>query len=237
MDIPLGFLAGLLTLLNPCVLPVLPVVMASSLSADRRGPLWLVAGMSASFVVLGLGLARLGPALGLRPEAVETAAALVMLGFGLVLLMPALGARFAGATAGLAATADARIGRLDQAGPGRMLAAGALLGAVWSPCIGPTLGGAIALAARGEALAQAAAVMLAFAAGVSAVMLALAYGARAAIARRQAALRRASAWAKPAMGGVLVALGAAVLAGLPQMIEGWVLDTLPDGFNDLSILF
>jgi len=237
MDIPLGFLAGLLTLLNPCVLPVLPVVMAASLSADRRGPLWLVAGMSASFVALGLGLARLGPALGVNPEAVATVAALMMLGFGLVLLLPALGARFAGATAGLAARADAGIGRLDRAGPGRMLGAGALLGAVWSPCIGPTLGGAIALAARGEGLGQAAAVMVAFAAGVSAVMLALAYGARAAIARRQAALRRVSALAKPVMGGVLVALGAAVLAGLPQIVEGWVLDTLPDWFNDLSILF
>jgi cytochrome c-type biogenesis protein len=237
MDLVFGFLAGLLTLLNPCVLPVLPVVMASALGADRRGPVWLVAGMAASFVALGLVLARLGPALGVSPEAVGTAAAVVMLGFGLVLLVPSLGAGFATATAGLAARADAGIGRLDQAGPGRLLGAGALLGAVWSPCIGPTLGGAIALAARGEALGQAAAVMVAFAAGVAVVMLALAYGARAAILRRQAALRRASAWAKPVMGAVLVALGAAVLAGLPQIVEGWVLDTLPDWFNDLSIRF
>lgn len=237
MDIIFGFLAGALTLLNPCVLPVLPVVMASALGADRRGPLWLVAGMGASFVALGLTVAWLGPALGLQAEAVGRAAAVAMIGFGAVLLLPALGARFADATAGLAARADARIGRLDTAGPGRMLAAGALLGAVWSPCIGPTLGGAIALAARGEGLAQAAAVMAAFAAGTGAVMLALAYGARGAILRRQAALRRASALAKPAMGAVLVALGAAVLLGLPQIVEGWVLDSLPDWFNDLSILF
>lgn len=211
MELVFEFLARLLTLLNPCVLPVLPVVMASALGADRRGPLWLVAGMALSFVALGVALARLGPALGIDPEAVGQAAAVVMIAFGLVLLVPALGARF------------------DTAGPGRLMAAGALLGAVWSPCIGPTLGGAIALAAGGEALGQAAA-------GVAVVMLALAYGARAAIARRQAALRRAAAWAKPVMGGVLVALGAAVLAGLPQIVEGWVLDTLPDWFNDLSIM-
>jgi cytochrome c-type biogenesis protein len=237
MDIAFGFVAGLLTLLNPCVLSVLPVVMASSLSADRRGPVWLVLGMGASFVALGLGLARLGPALGVAPEAVAAAAAVAMIGFGAVLLVPMLGARFAGATAGIAARADAGIGRLDEARPARMLGAGVLLGAVWSPCIGPTLGGAIALAARGEALAQAAAVMVAFAAGVGAVMLALAYGARAAIRRRQAVLRRASGLARPVMGVVLVALGAGVLLGVPQMIEGWVLDTLPDWFNDLSILF
>lgn len=241
MDIIFGFLAGALTLLNPCVLPVLPVVMASALGADRRGPVWLVLGMGASFVALGLMVARLGPALGLQAEAVGQAAAVAMIGFGAVLLVPALGARFAGATAGLAARADARIGtdigRLDTAAPGRMLGAGVLLGAVWSPCIGPTLGGAIALAARGEGLVQAAAVMLAFAAGTGAVMLALAYGARTTIQRRQAALRRASTLAKPAMGVVLVGLGTAILLGLPQIVEGWVLDTLPDWFNDLSILF
>jgi cytochrome c-type biogenesis protein len=237
MDIIFGFLAGALTLLNPCVLPVLPVVLASAVSGDRRGPLWLVGGMALSFVALGLSVARLGPALGIRPETIETGAALAMVAFGLVLLVPAAGARFAGATAGLAARADAGIGRLDQAGPGRMLAGGALLGAVWSPCIGPTLGGAIALAARGEGLGQAAAVMVAFALGVSAVMLALAYGARAAILRRQAALRRVAEWSKPVMGGVLVLVGAAILAGVPKVIDGWVLDTLPDWFNDLSIIF
>src|SRR5690606_7202724 len=81
MDLILGFLAGALTLINPCVLPVLPVVLASAGSADRRGPLFLMAGMSASFVTLGLLLARLGPALGVTPEAVAAAAALVMAAF------------------------------------------------------------------------------------------------------------------------------------------------------------
>ncbi|WP_417587682.1 cytochrome c biogenesis CcdA family protein [Pararhodobacter oceanensis] len=240
IDLVFGFLAGVLTLLNPCVLPVLPIVLASSLSADRRGPLYLTAGMAVSFVAIGLALARLGPALGITPETVEAASALVMVGFGLVLLVPALNTRFATATAGLASRADSGISRLDQAGqrsgPLGMALGGMLLGAVWSPCIGPTLGGAIALAASGEGLGQAAAVMVAFAAGVSLVMLALAYGARGALQRRQAWLRGIASKAKPVLGVTFVLVGLGLWFGVFRLLDAWAIETLPYWFQDLSIL-
>lgn len=236
MDILLGFLAGALTLLNPCVLPVLPIVLAGSLSADRRGPMFLTAGMAVSFVVLGLGLARLGPSLGISAESIEGAAALAMAGFGLVLLVPALTTRFAAATAGFANQADGGLTRLDRSGPWGMALGGVLLGAVWSPCIGPTLGGAIALAASGEGLAQAAAIMVAFAAGVSAVMLALAYGARGALQRRQAWMRAVAQRAKPVLGVAFVLVGLGLWFGVHRGLEIWAIEHLPHWFNDLSIL-
>ena len=236
MDILLGYLAGALTLINPCVLPVLPIVLASTTASDRRGPVFLMAGMSASFVTLGLLLASVGPALGLTPETVSAAAALVMIAFGLVLLVPALTARFAIATAGIVTRADGGITRLDQSGPWGVALGGALLGAVWSPCIGPTLGGAIALAASGDGLARAALIMLAFAAGVSTVMLALAYGARAALQRRQARLRALAQRAKPILGVTFLLVGQGLWFGLHRILETWALDALPDWFNDLSIL-
>ncbi|MFN4058150.1 MAG: cytochrome c biogenesis CcdA family protein [Roseinatronobacter sp.] len=237
MTLIFGYLAGLLTLINPCVLPVLPIVLASSLQGGRFGPLWLCAGMSGSFVALGLFLAQAGPALGLYPEMVEAGAPLIMVAFGLVLLVPAANMRFATVTAGFASRADAQLGALDQAGPARMLAGGALLGAAWSPCIGPTLGGAIALAAQGNDLGQAAATMIAFALGVSSVMLALAYGARTQIQKRRAVMMTLAARAKPIMGVAFVAVGLAIWFGLHLRAEAWVLDTLPHWFTDLSILF
>lgn len=236
MDILLGFLAGVLTLLNPCVLPVLPIVLASSVGADRRGPLFLTAGMSLSFVVIGLVLARIGPALGVTNETVSAAAALVMVAFGLVLLIPGLNARFATATAGLSAQADGGLTALDQSTPWGMALGGMLLGAVWSPCIGPTLGGAIALASSGGSLGAAAAVMVAFALGVSAVMLALAYGARGALQRRAAWMRAVAQRAKPVMGVAFIFVGLGLWFGLFQWLEIWALDSLPIWFNDLSIL-
>ena len=144
IDVIFAFLAGLLTTISPCVLPVLQIVLASSLHRNRRAPMAFAAGMSVLFVALGLGVTALGPVLGLDTDSVARAAALVMVGFGLVMIVPAFSARFSTATASLAARADAQIDETSDAGLAGQFMSGALLGAVWSPCIGPTLGAAIA---------------------------------------------------------------------------------------------
>lgn len=229
----LAWLAGLLTLINPCVLPVLPIVLTASLGADPRGPLALAAGLSLSFVVLGLGIAALGPALGLYPEDVARVAALAMVAFGLVLVSPALGRRFATATAGLSVAADMRMpqGR----GLWREFAGGALLGAVWSPCIGPTLGAAIALASTGQGLAQAGAVMPAFALGVSTLILAGAYGLRGWLRRHAGRMAGMAARARPALGLAFVVVGLTIATGLHHQIEAWLIGALPAWLIDLSV--
>jgi cytochrome c-type biogenesis protein len=235
VEVIFAYLAGLLTLINPCVLPVLPIVLASSLHRDRRAPVALAAGMSLSFVVLGLGVTAVGPALGLDSDTVARAAALVMVGFGLVMLVPALSGRFSTVTAGFAARADAQIDAASDAGLGGQFLSGALLGAVWSPCIGPTLGAAIALASTGESLGRAGAIMTGFALGVSTLILGLAYGAKSAIRRRQALLRSLADYAKPVMGVTFVAVGLALWFRLHHAIEGWLVQTLPTWLIDLSV--
>jgi cytochrome c-type biogenesis protein len=235
MDLVFAWLAGLLTLINPCVLPVLPIVLASSLHSDRRAPVALAAGMSLSFVALGLGVTALGPALGLDSDSVARVAALVMVGFGLVMLVPALSGGFSTATAGIAARADAQIDATAGAGLGGQFLSGALLGAVWSPCIGPTLGAAIALASTGESLGRAGAIMAAFSLGVSTLILALAYGAQSAIRQRQTLLRALAARAKPVMGVTFVLVGLALWFGLHHVIDAWLIRTLPPWLIDFSV--
>lgn len=235
MELIFAYLAGLLTLINPCVLPVLPIVLASSLHRDRGAPLALAAGMSLSFVALGLGVTALGPALGLDADSVARAAALAMVGFGLVMLVPAWSGRFSTATAGFAARADAQIDATSDAGLGGQFLSGALLGAVWSPCIGPTLGAAIALASTGESLGRAGAIMTAFAFGVSTLILGLAYGAKSAIRRRQTLLRSLADRAKPVMAVTFIAVGLALWFGLHHVIDGWLIETLPAWLIDFSV--
>lgn len=234
MELVLAYLAGLLTLINPCVLPVLPIVLASSLQTDPRAPLALAAGMGLSFVAVGTGVAAIGPAFGIYPEDVTRVAALVMAGFGAVLVLPALGRRFSTVSAGLAAAADARIATAPR-GLGGEFAGGALLGAVWSPCIGPTLGAAIALASTGQDLGRAALVMAAFAAGVATLVLAAAYGLRGWLRQN---MRRMVAWsarARPVMGWVFIAVGIALFLGLNHVLEAAALRFLPAWFVDLSV--
>jgi cytochrome c biogenesis protein CcdA len=158
-----------------------------------------------------------------------------MVAFGLVMVVPALSARFSTATAGLAARADSRIAAPADRTLASEFTGGMLLGAVWSPCIGPTLGAAIALAATGEGLGQAALTMTGFALGVATLILALAYGARAAIRRRQDALRALAARSRPIMGVVFVAVGAALWFGLHHAVEAWAVQTMPAWLIDLSV--
>ena len=235
MELILAYGAGLLTLINPCVLPVLPIVLATALQAGRQGPILLAAGMSLSFVTLGMLVAVLGRSLGITEETVSNAGAVVMIGFGLVLLVPRFAEGFATATSGFAARADAGLDEIDRSGGQGQILSGILLGAVWSPCIGPTLGGAISLASQGESLGWAALIMAAFALGVSTIILALGYGARATIMRRQAAMRVFAAKARPILGAVFVATGLAILFGLHHMAEIWALDNLPAWLTDLSV--
>jgi len=237
MDIVFAYLAGLLTLINPCVLPVLPIVLASALQASRVGPLALAAGMGLSFVTLGMAVAVFGRTLGLTPEALAHAGAVVMMGFGLVMLVPRLSSGFALATAGMASRADAGIDGLDRSTTGGQFLGGVLLGAVWVPCVGPTLGGAIALASTGDSLAWATAIMTGFAFGIGTVIVALAYGAQTAIRARRDTLRGMAARARPAMGVLFLLTGIVLFFDLQRPAEAWLIDHLPYWLQDLSVRF
>ena len=235
MDMLLGYGAGLLTLINPCVLPVLPLVLASATQNNAYGPLALAAGMSVSFVILGMTVITLGSSIGLDERTMSQIGAVLMLAFGLVLLVPKLNAQFALATGGLAERADSQVGQLHQSGLGGIFLAGTLLGAVWSPCIGPTLGGAISLASQGESLTYATLIMISFAAGVATVILALGYGTREAIRSRQGWLQPLAERSKVIMGVVLIAVGLSILFGLHHLIEAWLIQVLPIWLQDLSV--
>lgn len=236
MTLILAYIAGLLTLINPCVLPVLPIVLASSLNRHRLAPVALTAGMAATFVGFGLLIAVAGRSLGLDNDMLSSISAVVMILFGLALLVPQAGAVFQTAVAGVAARADAGIDSAQaQGGLAGQALGGALLGAAWSPCIGPTLGGAIALASSGGSLILAGATMLAFAAGVATLMLALAYGARDLLMRNRARAQALAVRARPVLGGVFVAVGLLILSGGLRMIEALAVQYLPFWLQDLSV--
>lgn len=235
MELPLAYLAGLLTLINPCVLPVLPIVLATALQADRRGPAALALGMSVSFVGFGMLVAIAGHALGLTQDRLGQAGALLMIGFGLILLIPAFATRFETALAGVASRADGAIAQTGHSGYVGQFFGGVLLGAVWSPCIGPTLGGAIALASQGQSLAWAFLIMSAFAAGVSTLILGLGLGGRHLIRSRATRLSALATRSKPILGAIFVVVGLGLLFNLHHLVEAWAIRTLPEWFTDLSI--
>jgi cytochrome c-type biogenesis protein len=224
----LGFAAGALSTLSPCVLPLLPIILVGAIEQHAWGPVALAAGLSASFAGVGTVLVSLGFSFGIDPTAFRLGAAALMLIIGIVLLVPTLQRRFALLAAPVAIGGQALIDRLGPSGIGGQFALGMLLGAIWTPCSGPTLGAAIGLAAQSETAGRAATVMAMFSLGAATPILALAYGSRQAIVARRDLLARRSRVAKPLMGATLVSIGALVLTGFDKVVEASLTRAMPD---------
>lgn len=224
----LAFVAGVLTMVNPCVLPLLPFVFTSAIEEGAWAPLALIGGMITTFVAVGTTVSAVGFGLGFDPLLIRYAAAILFVAFGVVLLSGSLQRRLAVVGAPIADGANTLIDKVTPAGAGGQFIVGALLGIVWAPCIGPTLGSAIVLAGEGGGFVPAAVTMLAFGFGAGGVMAALAYGSRAVIGRRRETLAGLARWAKPVLGLVLATIGILALTGLDKRIEAVLIDLMPD---------
>lgn len=233
----LAALAGVLASLSPCVLPILPLVLAGAAARHRAGPAALALGLAVSFAGVGVVLGLAGQALGFDPELLRLAAALVMLLAGAALLAAGLATRFATAAEGLLAPVANYAQRMSAEGLSGQFTLGLVLGLAWAPCTGPVLGGAVALAAQAATAPRAAATMLSFALGAALPLLALGYAARGAVPRLRRGLAGAGNWARPAMGGALVLFGVLVLSGLDKWVEAAATAALPESWLDLVTRF
>jgi cytochrome c-type biogenesis protein len=133
----LGLLAGALSTLSPCVLPLVPVLVAAAVSAHRWGALALGVGLALSFAGVGVFLATVGASIGLEPDTFRVVGAVLLGVFGVILLVPALQNLFARATSSLSNSGSQLLSRVTLDGLTGQFIVGALLGVVWSPCVGP----------------------------------------------------------------------------------------------------
>jgi cytochrome c-type biogenesis protein len=233
----LAFLAGVLTILSPCVLPILPIVLGAAASEHRWGPAALAAGLAVSFVTIGLFAATIGYSIGLDTELFRNIAAALMIAVGVVLLVPRFQEHLALAGAPLANWSDHYFGPIRHTGLSGQILAGLLLGAIWSPCVGPTLGAASILAARGRDLGEVAATMLAFGLGAALPLAALGLLSREVLLRWRTHLLSGGAHARMLFAVALVAIGAMVLTGLDKRIETFAVNESPQWLTDLTTRF
>ncbi|WP_128931554.1 cytochrome c biogenesis CcdA family protein [Bradyrhizobium zhanjiangense] len=224
----LGYAAGALSTLSPCVLPILPIVLFGVIEQNAWGPLALAAGLSTSFAAMGVAIASVGFSIGLDPSMLRLAIAALITGMGIVLLVPALQEGLTTIATPVATRGQMVLDRLQPSGIAGQFVLGALLGVIWSPCSGPTLGAAVGLAAEGDSVSTAAAIMISFGLGAATPILALAYGSRQAVFARRDWLARVSHIGKPLMGAALVGIGTFVLTGLDKIIEASLTRAMPD---------
>lgn len=230
----LAYAAGLLSTLSPCVLPLLPILVAAALHQHRWGALALTLGLTVSFTVVALFVATIGFALDIDAQRLRQVAAVLLIGFGAVLASSRLQALFERAAAGVGAAGDAWLARLHAEGWAGQFALGALLGVVWTPCVGPTLGAATTLAAQGRQLPQVALLMAVFGLGAGTPLLLIGRLSHDASARLRRPLAAAGRIGRRLLGALLMGLGMAILLGWDKLAEARLLRLLPSWLNELT---
>lgn len=233
----LAFAAGVLSILSPCVLPILPIVLGAASSAERLGPVALAAGLALSFTAIGLFVATLGYSIGLDADVFRYVAAILVIAIGVVLILPRLQTQLAAASSPIANWTDQRFGSRNRSGLSGQFGIGVLLGAVWSPCVGPTLGAASLLAAQGQNLPQVAITMFVFGIGAALPLLLLGFLSREAMTRWRNRLMSAGQMAKAGLGILFIAIGALILSSLDKSIETVLVKASPQWLTDLTTRF
>lgn len=229
-----GFLAGILSTLSPCVLPLLPLVLGPAVAAHRLGVPALAAGLVTSFVAVGLFVATIGFSVGLDGGVFRSISAVLLGLLGGVMLSEALQQRFAMAAGGIGNVGNRLIERVSPSGLGGQFVLGLLLGAIWSPCVGPTLGAASVLAAQGRDLASVAIIMAAFAVGAAIPLLIVGSLSRQAYSRWRGHLMGTGKLGKIILGVGALAVAAMIVTGLDRTLEAALVAASPTWLVDIT---
>ncbi len=230
----LAFVAGILSILSPCVLPLIPIIFGSAQIRHPLGPVALAAGLAASFTIVGLFVATVGFSIGLDGDLFRRAGGVLLALVGAVLLIPAAQAKFSVVSGSLGSWVNQQANGLESWGLGGQAVLGALLGLVWVPCVGPTLGAAYVLAAQEQHLDQVALVMFAFAFGAAVPLVVLGVASRGLQARAGPALRSFGRIGKLLFGAMLVLFGLLVVSDLDRLIEAQLIEASPDWMIELT---
>jgi len=228
VTIGFAFLAGVITVLSPCVLPLLPLILATATQEGRARPIGVVLGFIGTFTAATLALSFLVRALGVPPDLNRLLAAAILLLLGLVLMIPALHLGFERLAGNLA-------GRVPSGAPGSGfgggLVVGAGLGLAWSPCVGPIMASVITLALNQQVGVGAVAVTLAFSLGTALPMAAVMLGGRQ-LVHRLSWFQANAARIQQVFGAILVLTGLAIFLGWDRAIQVQLLNLFPgwEGF-------
>ncbi len=207
--VAVAFVAGIVTALSPCVLPVLPVVLAGGTTGSERRPFAIVAGLITSFTVFTLSAATLLSALGLPDDLLRNIAIVVVGLVGVALLWPRLGE--------LLERPFARLSRRRPGDLGGGFLLGLSLGLVFTPCAGPVIAAIATVAATQGVSFEAVIVTLAYAFGAGLVLLGLAFAGRRGLALPR--FRRAAPTIRRVLGGLVVATAILMALGVDTSLR------------------
>ncbi|MEZ4180072.1 MAG: cytochrome c biogenesis CcdA family protein [Candidatus Doudnabacteria bacterium] len=234
LQIIFAVLAGILTIGAPCILPLLPILLGSSIGGTKTRPVFIAGGFALTFAVVGLTLSWLTINLNLNPETLRYVA-IVLLGlFGLFMLWPT---PFEKLTTYLSQFSTKANNFSKQAGNGNFggFVLGVTLGIIWTPCAGPVLGSILTLIATQTDLAAAGILLIAYAIGASIPMLLIAYGGQYASTKVRS-FTPYTTKIQQVFGVIIIAIAVLMIFNLDTVIQAKILGIYDFGSLETKIL-
>lgn len=229
-----AFMAGVLSTLSPCVLPLLPIIIGSSVAEHKAGPFVVAAGMAVSFALIGTMLASFGAKIGLNQNSFRYVAALIMIFIGVVLVSKTLQERFAIASSGISGAGNNLLAKISINGLKGQFVIGLLLGLIWSPCVGPTLGAAVTIASQGNNFIAVVIMMAIFGLGAGLPIVILGLLSREAMLKAKIKLQGVGGIGKTILGIFLIGVSLAILSGQDKTAEEFLTDHSPQWLTNLT---
>jgi cytochrome c-type biogenesis protein len=227
MDLLFSALAGSLTVLSPCVLPVLPFVTASSLRNHKWGPFALAFGLLISFVGASLLISSTGFVLGLSAETMKIIAGVLMTLSGLLFMSQKLSDWLATKLSFISNFHTAK--NQNRSELLTEFINGLVLGVVWTPCSGPSLGVALGLAAKASSFSAASLRLTLFGLGAVIPLLIFSYGAKSLLKNVRNNSQTIS-YVKKIFGIIIMGFGLTIITGYDHNIESFLTGLMPDSF-------
>lgn len=168
-----AFLSGIVTILSPCILPVLPIILSGTVGGKRK-PVGVVTGFIVSFSLFTLALSALVQTFSISPETLRIVAIVIIISFGVTLLIPKLQTALEVILSKLARTKGSS--KRDGFFGGVMT--GLSLGLVWTPCVGPIMASVISLAVSQQVDGGSVIIVAAYSLGTAIPMFAIMAGGR-----------------------------------------------------------
>jgi cytochrome c-type biogenesis protein len=219
LSLGLALAGGLLTVLSPCVLPVLPIIVGRSLQSHRYGPVALVAGLVGGFALAGSLLGITASWFAQLASLLRRVAIAVLLLIGLLTLFPSWRYRLSSYLP-VGRTEPKRIGLAGE------FWLGTQLGLLWTPCAGPVLASILLLAAVDHRAGSAFKLLLLYGIGAALPMLMFAYGGKY-LSHRLLSFRRRSAQLQRVGGAIVVSTAVIILLGWDVKVQLWLAPLFP----------
>jgi cytochrome c biogenesis protein CcdA len=224
LNLLLALLAGVVTIATPCTLPVLPILLGSSVGQTSRiRPALIASGFVVSFSAVALLLGGLTQIFDFDPNILRTTAAVLLLGFGLLMIFPTPFEWITSRAGGLASNSNTT----DLSNLGGFVL-GTTLGLVWTPCAGPVLGSILTIIATSKDVAWASVLLIAYTIGAAIPMLAIAYGGQA-VTTRVRSLSRITPRLQQAFGVIVIGFAIASYFQYDTLIVAWLTGFYPTG--------